>query len=173
MSATLAWAAAVALITAPPAPPPCLTAPEAEALASVALPEIIRGAGTACAAVLPAASLVRQPDSPIIKRYDVEADRAWPAARAAIVKLSDPAVESLLQSQYARGVLATLVTPLLVGRIAPKDCGTIDRLVTLLAPLPPRNTAGVVVSALQYLKADPKNGKQIAANLPLCPVAPR
>lgn len=165
------WLATIALAASPAPSPLCLTGPEAEALALVALPEIIRGAGTACATQLPATSLVRQPASALLARYDAEADRAWPAARAAIVKLSDPAIDALLQSQFARGVLATLVTPLLIGRIAPRDCGTIDRLVTLLAPLPPRNTAGVIVAALRYLKADPAAGKDVAANLPLCPAA--
>ena len=41
-------------------------------------------------------------------------------------------------------MLTTLLVPQIVGRIATRDCGTIDRMVTLLQPLPPRNTAGIV-----------------------------
>ena len=147
---------------------PCLTPPEAEAIALVALPELVRQTGVTCAAQLPATSLVRRTASPMLQRYDAEAERAWRAARAAIVKLSDPAAESLLGSQFARPLLVTLIVPLLVGRIATKDCGTIDRLVTQLEPLPPRNLAGVVVTAIQYL-ATQKRADNPVATLPLCP----
>lgn len=151
-------------------PRPCLTGAEAEALATVALPDIVRQTGTTCAAQLPPTSLLRKTASPMLQRYDAEADRAWPAARAAIVKLSEPAADLLLGSQFARPLLATLVTPLIVGRIAVKDCRTIDRLVSLLEPLPPRNTAGVIVTTLQYLHSakQPGEGKNPVATLPLC-----
>ena len=147
---------------------PCLTAPEAEALATVALPDILRQTGVTCAAQLPAASVLRRPQSPLFGRYEAEATRAWPAARAALGKLIDPAAQALLGSDFARPVLSTLVTPLIVGRIAVKDCGTIDRLVTLLEPLPPRNTAGVIVTVLQHLQKQSANARAPVAALPLC-----
>lgn len=152
-------------------PQPCLTAPEAESLAAVALPEILRQTGTVCAARLPANSVLRRPSSPFLARYDAEADRAWPAAQAAIGKLSDPAAATLLQSQFARPLLSSIVAPLIVGRVALKDCGTIDRLVTLLEPLPARNVAAVIVTSLQYLRATrpPAGTKNPVAALPLCP----
>ena len=147
----------------------CLTSPEAESLALVAMPEIIRDTGALCIARLPASSLVRQSHGAFIDKYDHAADRAWPSAQAAIVKLSDPMVETLLQSQYARPLLTTLLVPQLVGRINIDDCGTIDRIVTDLAPLPPANAAGLVVTALQHLKAEKDKGKQVdVPNLPLC-----
>jgi hypothetical protein len=106
----------------------------------------------------------------MLQRYDAEADRAWPVARAAIVKLSDPAAELMLQSQYARPLLSSIVVPMIVGRVAVKDCGTIDRLVALLEPLPPRNTAGVIVTTLQYLRdaRAPAGSSNPVAGLPLC-----
>lgn len=156
---------ALLVMLAAPAQRPCLTGAEAESLATVALPDIIRQTGATCAGQLPAASLLRRPSSAMLTRYDAEAERAWPAARAALVKLSAPEAEALLGSQFARPLLSTLVTPLIVGRIAVRDCGTIDRLVTLLEPLPPRNTAGVIVTALQYARTAKGNP---AAGLPLC-----
>lgn len=148
---------------------PCITGHEAEAFALVALPEIIQQTGIVCVAELPPESLVRRPSSAFLAKYRVEADRAWPEARAAIVKLSDPMVEVLLQSDYARPLLTTLLVPQLVGRIATRDCATIDRMVTLLEPLPPRNTAGIVVATLQYLKSERARGKNVAVpDLPLC-----
>jgi hypothetical protein len=107
-----------------------------------------------------------------LARYQSAADRAWPNARAAIVKLSDPMIDSLLQSEFARPLLTAALAPLLVGRINPADCGTIDRFVTQLAPLPPQNTAGVIVTTLRYFKAEKAKGKAInVPDLPLCPEA--
>ena len=162
--------AAIALLASPAvAQPRCITGPEAEALTLVAMPDIIRETGSVCAAQLPATSLVRRTSSPLLSRYQVEAERAWPAARAAIVKLSDPAVDALLDSEFARPLLTSLLVPQIVGRIAVRDCGTIDRLVALLEPLPAKNTAGIVVETLRYLKADrARRGAAMDPDLPLC-----
>ncbi|HEU0067092.1 MAG TPA: hypothetical protein VFQ57_07630 [Sphingomonas sp.] len=160
----------LSLIAAPAsAQQSCVTDGEAQAFAAVAMPAIIRETGRVCAANLPATSLVRQPRSDMLTRYDAEADRAWPTARGAIVKLSDPMVEGLLQSDYARPLITALLVPQLVGRIAVSDCPAIDRLTTLLAPLPPRNTAGVIVEMLKYLKSEKDKGRNVAVpDLPLC-----
>lgn len=146
----------------------CITAPEAESMTLVAMPDILRETGRVCGARLPATSLIRGGGT-LIGKYESAADQAWPSARAAIVKLSDPAIDTLLQSDYARPLLTSLLVPFIVGRIRLEDCGTIDRLVTQLAPLPPRNMAAVVVTALQYLKAEKARGRQVAVpDLPLC-----
>lgn len=154
----------------PATPRACLTDADAQAVALVAMPEIIRETGVVCATRLPADSLVRRTSGPFIAKYDAAADEAWPTARAAITRMIDPMADVLLQSQYARPVLTSLLVPQLVGRIEPADCGTLDRLVTLLAPLPPRNTAGVIVTALAYFKAERAKGKNVTVpDLPLCP----
>lgn len=170
MRSALAFAAAAALATPALAAPPCLTAREAETIALVALPDLIRETGRVCAATLPAASLVRRPSGAFIAKYQAAADRAWPDARLAIAKLSDPSVALLLQSDYARPVLTALMVPLLVGRIATSDCPTIDRFATLVEPLPARNTAGLVVTTLQFLKREKARGNGAVAALPDLPV---
>jgi hypothetical protein len=154
---------------------PCLTTAEAEAITLVALPDIIRETGRVCT-TLPASSLVRRASGPFIARYEAEADRAWPAARNAIAKLSDPRIALLLlQSDYARPLIAPLMALQVVGRVQPSDCGTIDRIVGLLEPLPPRNTAGIVVASLQHLKAEKARGTAVAnvPDLPVCPAQRR
>jgi hypothetical protein len=149
---------------------PCVTDSEAQAFASVAMPEIIRETGRVCAATLPATALVQRNDGPFLDKYDAEANRAWPLARTAIVKLSNPAIDLLLDSDYARPLITSLLAPQLVGRISVADCSVIDRLTTLLEPLPARNTAGVIVTTLKYLKAEKAKGRNVdVPDLPLCP----
>ena len=145
----------------------CLTAPEAEAVTLVALPDIIREMGRVCTA-LPAGSLIRR--NTFINKFRGEADRAWPAARAAIAKLADPRIEMLLTSDYARPLVTSLITLQIVGRVQTSDCPTIDRIVTLLEPLPPRNVAGVVVASLQHLRAEKTRGATPVAEVPDLPV---
>ncbi|WEK42639.1 MAG: hypothetical protein P0Y64_14815 [Candidatus Sphingomonas colombiensis] len=169
MKRLAALLALIAMPTVASAQTPCLTANDAEAIALVAMPDIIRETGRICT-TLPPASLVRRPSSAFLARYEAAADAAWPTARAAIVKLSDPAVDALLQSDYARPLLTSIFAPQIVGRVQSADCPTIDRLVTLLEPLPARNTAGIIVATLQYLKARKVRGKQVAVvpDLPVC-----
>lgn len=165
------------LLIATQAQPPraCLTTPEAEALATVALPAVLRETGERCAAKLPAASPLRQADGALLRRYDQAADAAWPAARAAIVKLSDPAMNLLLQSDYARPLITSVAAPLVAGRIGLDDCATVDRVVTLLAPLPPRNVAALaVIAANRARRVKPVAGaSNPVASLPLCPAETR
>ena len=163
MKALLMLAAALAQ----PAARPCLTTVEAEALATVALPDILRQTGVRCQGALPPSAVLRQANGPLLARYQAAADRAWPAARGAIAKLADPSIAAVLESELARPLLLTLVTPQIVGRIAIKDCGTIDRLVGLLEPLPPRNVAGVIVTAIRHGQANRKAG-DTTPQLPLC-----
>lgn len=151
---------------------PCLSQAEAEAITLVAMPDILRETGRVCTA-LPAASLLRRTSGPFFAKYQTAADEAWPAARRAITKLSDPAVEMLLLSEYARPMLTALLVPQVVGRIVPSDCPTLDRLATLLEPLPARNTAGIVVTTVQYLKAEKAKGNAAAAGVPELPVCTR
>ena len=156
-------------------PRPCLTTPEAEALATAALPYVLRQTGVRCAAKLAADSPLRREDSELLRRYDRAADAAWPAAKAAIVKLSDAAASLLLASDYARPLLGSLVAPMIAARLPVEDCATVDRLVTLLAPLPPRNVAGLaVVAADRARRVRPAAGaSNPVAALPLCAVETR
>lgn len=169
MKRLLALAVALSVSASPvAAQTPCLNQAEAESIALVSMPAIIRDAGRVCAA-LPATSLLRRTSGPFIAKYDAEADRAWPAARQAIAKLSDPSVELLLMSDYARPMLTSLFAPQITGRLQARDCPTLDRLVTLLEPLPARNTAGIVVATLQYIKAEHARGAmRDAPDLPIC-----
>ena len=162
--------AAVAVPTTALAQTPCLNAAEAEAVAAVTFPDIILETGRVCTA-LPATSIVRRTSGPFLARYQAEADRAWPTARQAIAKLSDPRVSMLLlQADYARPLITSLIAPMVVGQIQQSDCGTIDRIVTLLEPLPARNTAGIVVATIQHLKAEKARGTASVANVPDLPV---
>jgi hypothetical protein len=156
---------------------PCVTTAEAQSIALVAMPEIIRQTGQACAAVLPPSALTRQVGGAFLAKYDTAANTAWPTARAALEKVAGPDMAPLLQSEFTRPLLVSLLAPALVGQIDVQDCPEIDHMVTLLEPLPPRNAAGLVVSALQLIREKQQAGKLDARlptlDLPLCPAQRR
>ena len=148
---------------------PCVTPPEAETLALVGLPEILRETTRVCTPVLPRTAFIRSRATGLIARYQAEADRAWPAARKALAKFIDPALTPLLDSDFARPMLNTLLLSQLIGRIDTRDCATIDRMASSLQPLPPSNTAGLIVAALQYLKTQ-KGRNGVVRNVPDLPI---
>ncbi|MCM8731401.1 hypothetical protein ACFO8O_10560 [Hephaestia sp. GCM10023244] len=175
--ASLSAIALVASGTAATAATPCITTAEAESITLVAMPEIIRQTGRACAPVLPVTALIRQTSGAFLAQYDAAANQAWPQARAALEKVAGPDMAPLLQSDFTRPLLVSVLAPALVGQIQTSDCAAIDHMVTLLQPLPPRNAAGLVVSALELIREKQAAGaidtRMPTLDLPLCPAQRR
>lgn len=149
----------------------CVTAAEAESLVLAVAPDLIQQTGVACATALPATALVRQTDSRLLSRYRAEADAAWGRASGALNKLVPPEAQGLLQSGTARVLLAALLAPSVTGKIKPADCPSIERIVNLLEPLPPRNAAALLITVIQLNDAD--RGRTTGTGptgLPICPV---
>ena len=149
---------------------PCVTADEAQGLLLAVAPDLFQAVATTCAARLPAGALLRQQRGAFIDKYRAAADGAWDQGKAALGKLVGGQAAGLMDSDYARPLLSGLVTALVVKQIKPDRCVAIDRLLTLMAPLPPRNTAGVVVTLVQLDNAD-RLARGRKPDLPLCPAS--
>lgn len=150
----------------------CVTPAEAESLVLAVAPDLIRQTGVACTTALPATALIRQTDSRLLSRYQAEADGAWARASGALAKIAGPEAEPFIQSGSARALIGALVAPAITGKIQPGDCPSIERIVTLLEPLPPRNTAALLVTAIQLSEADrAKRPGAKPSGLPMCPAA--
>lgn len=147
---------------------PCVTTPEATSIALVAMPEAIRQVGRVCASQLPAASLLRQTNGGFLSRYQAEADRAWPAARAALSRVAGPDIAPLLQSDFTRPMLVSLLAPALTDFVQPKDCADLDRIVTLAQPLPPQNAAGLIVATLKLTRDKQAQFGNQTLDIPIC-----
>lgn len=150
------------------AQPPCVTQPEAEAMFLYMAPELIRQTGQLCAANLPAASLLRQRSGPMLAKFQRESGTAWPVARQAVMRLAGPEAQPILQSQFAEQVAASLIAPAITAGIQPGDCGYIDRIVTLIEPLPARNSAALIATLVQL---GAEKDRETAARAPfrICP----
>lgn len=164
--------ALVAQSAAAEAATPCATPTEATAITAVAMPEIIRQVGRICATRLPASALLRQPGSAFIAKYQAEADRAWPAARTALARIGGPQIAPLLQSEFTRPLLTSLLAPALIGTVDPGDCAEVEHIAEQIQPLPARNTAELIVSTLQLVREKQAEfgtgGANQTLDIPIC-----
>jgi hypothetical protein len=144
----------------------CVTRTEAEALVLFVAPDLIRQTGQRCATTLPASALLRQNSGALIAKYEAESERAWPQARKALLKIAGPDASQMLDSAFAKPMIGTLVAPLVTGNLQDKDCATVERAMSLVQPLPARNTAALLVLFAQADAASPRP----MMRLPICAV---
>lgn len=142
---------------------PCLTDGEAEALFQVMLPDVMRELGRAC----PQQRFLSQPSAAFMARINAGVAPAMPAAQGGIRKLLGPGGEAIADSQFAIPAVRAIVAPAIAQQVQPADCPGLDKIVSNLAPLPPRNLAAVFAALLQLSQNDEKR----APRLPICPMA--
>ena len=125
---------------------------------------------TQCAAGLPANSPL-QDNSVMMVRYKAAAQAAWPRGKAALLKLAphdkkDADTQKIVEALTPE-MVGALVVPQLVKVIGPGDCRDIDRLVTLLEPLPSDNLGDLIVWIVRFgLK---KKHTDMLGPIRLCP----
>lgn len=129
----------------------CLTAADADALVRYALPDIIGQVGTSCAASLPATAYLIRNQTELAKRYGELAAPALPGARRAFGKIAglNPKQTENLKDETLRALLGMGINTVVSGKLKPKDCSTVDEILTLLAPVPPENMAKLIGIALR------------------------
>jgi hypothetical protein len=136
MAATTAQAAAEAQ--------PCLTEAEAQSLITAVLPDVFQQVGRNCSAVLPENATLRGGLPPLVARYQAPADLAWPQAMAAFGKIGGKDMAAI-DPKLLRPMMGPMIAGAIAQDIKPRDCATIDRAIGLMSPLPPANTAGLIV----------------------------
>lgn len=136
MAATTAQAAAEAQ--------PCLTEAEAQSLITAVLPDVFQQLGRTCSTVLPETATLRGGLPPLVARYQAPADLAWPQAMAAFGKIGGKDMAGI-DPKLLRPMMGPMIGGAIAQDIKPRDCPTIDRALNLMSPLPPANTAGLIV----------------------------
>lgn len=158
LPATITASLAAAMLAVPQvaaaAQPPCLTPGEVAALSTYALPSAIDSATRTCAASLPGEAWLTRHGRELAGRYTAGKDRSWPAARAAFLRMStvtNPDAAILFASMpdenlkpLADAALAGIVS----AKLKPQSCPTVNRVLSLLAPLPAENTAELIALAV-------------------------
>lgn len=171
---------AVVAIAAAPAPglaqaaQPCLTPAEFSSLATYGLPSIIKGVSDRCGPTLRAGGWLPRNGGQLAARYSQAKPAAWPGARAAFFKFSGSGGAGgrdlsgafrNLPDENLQPIVDGLIEGLISQQVPLERCSTIDRVISLVAPLPPQNTAELI--ALTAGLASQSRGG-IASKLKLC-----
>ena len=124
---------------------------------SFALPDIITSVSSKCAPSIGPDGYLTRSGKDLADRYRVAAAPSWPAAKTALRKFVGPEVEFLdnMPDEALKGFFGAGVSTAIVKDIKPEQCGDIDRVMRLLAPLPAENMSQLVGILLE-IGARPK-----------------
>lgn len=152
---------------------PCLTPTEFSSLATYGLPSIIKGVSERCGPSLGANGWLPRNGAQLASRYGQAKPAAWPGARAAFFKFGGSggggkdltgAVRNLPDNSL-QPIVDGLIEGLISQQVPLERCSTIDRVISLVAPLPPQNTAELIALTAGLAS---KSGGSLASKLKLC-----
>lgn len=155
-----AQAGAQAAATAKPAP--CLTQAEVRALTTFAMPSVIDGLNRSCAPHVGTSSFMARDGAALAANYAANKDAAWPVARKAFFKLGGDQDKSTadMMAQLPDSALQPFVEGMIGGlvgaKLKPEQCRLADKMMRLLAPLPPENTVELLGTVVELATAGDK-----------------
>lgn len=136
------------------AEPVCLAPHEFTALATYALPNALNATAQTCSASLPAGAFLKTGGPEMIARYAAAKPAAWPGAKAAFLRVTQgqqgqmaDIVRALPDAQLQQMVDA-FIQGAVSEKIPPERCGSLDRMLRLLSPLPAQSTADIIGLAI-------------------------
>ena len=166
--------AAIALPAASIAQTPrCVTQDQAASLVTFALPSLIEGVAQRCERAIGPSAYLTINATALARRYQPDADAAWPLARRTIAGFFEPLLGQPMPEDMNSDVLRILLEPIM-GKLLAKavnigDCGMINAAITQAAPLPGHNLGEL--AAMAAMIADKKD-KGLAGVLHICRLEP-
>ena len=165
-STALLAAAAAMPAQAAAAQAQCLSPPEVRALTTFAMPSVLGGLIDHCAAQIGANGFMTTQGQNLVASYAARKNAAWPTARKAFFRLAgtrkDTGEATDMMEKLPDAALQPFVEGMIGGMIGaklkPGQCVIADKLMRLLAPLPPENTAELLGTILELADRDDKTG---------------
>ena len=161
VAAIVAIGAMMGATAAQSATPRCVPPAELEALAVVLLPDAVQAVGLKCATSLPATATLRSGLTPLVTRWREEAPAAMAGAAAAISRFGSAKI-SAADAPAMLTMMRGMMIDEMIDDVSPATCAKVERAITLAAPLPARNVAGLFVMAAQL-------GGRSTRGIELCP----
>lgn len=151
----------------------CLTPKEAQGLVTFALPEVITAVANKCTPTLGPDGYLTKSAPDLSARYRAAAAPNWPVAKMALRKFIDTDADFMnnLPDEALKGFFGAGVSTAIVKDIKTEQCGDIDRVMKILAPLPPENMSQLVGILLE-IGARPKAqaaAQKAKAPFSICP----
>jgi hypothetical protein len=150
-------------------PAACMSGTELRDLMLSFAPATFGGVRARCAAALPPNSPLQE-NSAMMLRYKAAAQAAWPRGKAALLTLAPHGRDADTQKvadALTPDAIGALVIPQLIKAIDPGDCRDIDRIATLLEPLPSDNLGELVVWIVRF--GQRKKHTDMVGPIRLCP----
>lgn len=129
-----------------------------------AMPSALNGLITHCSPHVPASGFMRQSGAPLVASYARGKQAAWPRAKTAFLKFAgeeDPASVELV-SQMPDSALQPFIEVMIGGligsKLKPAQCTLADKMIRLLAPLPPENTVELIGTIVALTGSESKKG---------------
>lgn len=149
------------------AAPQCLSPGDVRALTTFAMPSVLNGLIANCGPQVGPRSFLMTQGSSIVAAYSARKQAAWPAARKAFFRLADngkPGDKDMAETvaklpdsalqPFVEGMIGTMIG----SKLKPGQCVIADKLLRLLAPLPPENTTELIATIFELADADKKPG---------------
>ena len=144
----------------------CLAPAEVRALATFAMPSVLTGLIDRCSPEVGASGFMTTQGRDLVASYAVHKESAWPTARKAFFRLagskSDSSEATDLMAKMPDAALQPFVEGMIGGMIGsklkPGQCAIADKMMRLLAPLPPENTSELLGTILELAEGDKKSG---------------
>ena len=164
--AALAAAAIAMPAQAAAAEAQCLSPPEVRALTTFAMPSVLTGLIDHCSSEVGAGGFMTTQGRTLVASYAEHKDAAWPTARKAFFRLagskSDTSEATDMMAKMPDTALQPFVEGMIGGMISskmkPGQCAIADKLMRLLAPLPPENTSELLGTIFELAGGDKKSG---------------
>ena len=144
----------------------CLSSAEVRALTTFAMPSVLTGLIDHCAPEIGTSGYMTTQGRNLIASYAAHKNSAWPTARRAFFRLagskSDTSEATDMMAKMPDAALQPFVEGMIGGMIGsklkPGQCVIADKMMRLLAPLPPENTSELLATILELTGADKKSG---------------
>jgi hypothetical protein len=143
----------------------CLAPAEVRALTTFAMPSVLDGLIANCGPQVGPGSFLMTRGSGLVSAYATRKQAAWPTARKAFFRLAESgkpsdkdtaeAVAKLPDAAlqpFVEGMIGTMIG----SKLKPGQCVIADKLLRLLAPLPPENTTELIGTIIELAEADKK-----------------
>ena len=126
---------------------PCVSVAENEAVVGYILPSLVTRLTARCGTATP---YLRANGPRLSNALRPNSDASWTAARVAAERVSGKAIPTTgTGGRIAQAALGPALADGIAGGFETGNCGTVDRLMTQLAPLPPRNLSAVLALFLE------------------------
>ena len=144
----------------------CLAPGEVRALATFAMPSVLTGLIDRCAPEVGTSGFMSTQGRGLVTSYAAHKDAAWPTARQAFFRLAgskggtDETANMLAKMPDAalQPFVEGMIGGMIGAKLKPGQCAIADKMMRLLAPLPPQNTAELLGTILELTGGDKKSG---------------